>query len=307
MKNKYLLIVFVVLLAIYAGVSLFGDKKESSFNDKIADFDIESIDLIKIHPKDISKKEFSLQKENDKWMIKTDDNSYAADQAIVENALTGINKMKIKNIITKNPDKFGKYELEDGKCKQIRVFSGKKKLINLLIGKFKFDQQTNTASSYVRLAGKNEVYSTDGFSSINISDNISTYRIKDLADFNTQDVKSIKYIHNNISTELIKQGDDWVLGNIVIDSLKISNYLSSMSDVKGTKFLNINDNWHKPVASDSLIFTLSDGDINIVAYPDTIISKGFVIHGSANEKAYFESDSTGLYKRIFGKLNEIIK
>lgn len=307
MKNKYLLIVFIVLLAIYAGISLFGDKKESSFDDKIADFETESVDLIKIHPKDKNKEDFSLAKKDNNWTIQTNDNTYMADKSIVENALNSLKKMKIKNIITKNPDKFGKYELEDDNCKEIQVFSNSKKLIDLLIGKFKYDQQTRTASSYVRPAGKNEVYSTDGFSSINISDNISTYRIKDLAGFDPEEVNSIKYFHGNSQSELTRQGKDWTYGNVVVDSTKIAGFLSSMSNIKGSKFLDLNENWHKPLVSDSLVFSLPDKSVNIVAYPDTTVSSGFVLHGSVNEKAYFDSDSTGLYKRIFGKFDDLLK
>ena len=306
MKNKKLLIIFVVLLAIYAGVTLFGDKKESSFNDKIADFNTESIDAIQIHPKDGTKKDFSLSKDGDDWTIKTENESYQADKSSVENALNSLNKIKVKNIITKNPSKFTKYELEDGKCKEIKVFSNKKKLLDLLLGKFKFNQQARTASSYIRLAGKDEVYSIDGFASMNISDNVSAYRIKDLAKFDINDVKSIKYTDgNNIIKELTKQGKDWTKGNVIVDSTKIAGYLSSMSSLKGSKFVDIYSGWQKPFSYDRLEFELNDKTIIINAYPDTTVSSGFIINSSINDKAYFDSDSTGLYKRIFGKFGEL--
>ncbi len=306
MKNKKLLIIFVVLLAIYAGVTLFGDKNESSFNDKIADFDTKSIDAIQIHPKDATKKDFSLQKDGDAWTIKTTNESYQADNSSVENALNSLNKIKIKNIITKNPDKFAKYELEDGKCKEVKVFSNKKKLLDLLLSKFKFNQQARTASSYIRLAGKDEVYSTDGFASMSISDNISAYRIKDLAKFDINDVNSIKYTDgDNINKELTKQGKDWTKGNVIVDSTKIAGYLSSMSSIKGSKFVEIDSGWQKPSSFDKLEFNLDDKTIIINAYPDTMISSGFIINSSINDKAYFDSDSTGLYKRIFGKFEEL--
>ncbi len=307
MKNKYLLIVFVVLLAIYAGISLFGDKKESSFDDKIVDFDLESVDMIKIHPKDNAKKDFSIEKEGDEWIIKSEDDSFMADEEVVNNAINSLGKMKVKNIITKNPEKFSKYELEDGKCKEVKVFSGNKRKLDLLIGKFKFNQQTRSASSYIRIAGRNEVYSTDGFSSINISDNISTYRIKDLAKFDPGEVKTIKYFHNDTIKELTKQGKDWTYGNVIVDSTKIANYLSSVSKMKGVKFIELNSSWQKSSAPDSIVFSLQDKDLSIVAYSDTIVSKNFVIHSSVNEKAYFDSDSTGIYKRIFGKFEELVK
>ncbi len=307
MKNKYLLILFVVLLIVYAGITLFGDKKESSFNDKIADFDVEDVDLIKISPKEKSTKEFSLQKNDNNWIAVDNDKSYVADNSMVENALNSLKNMKIKNIITKNPDKFEKYELEDGKCKEIQVFSNKKKLVDLLIGKFKFDQQTRTASSYVRLAGENKVYSTDGFSSINISDNISTYRNKNLVSFNPDNLTEIKYFHDNTTDELTKQGKDWTHGNIVVDSTKIAGFLTSLSNIKGSKFVNLNNNWHRPESYDSLVLYMQDKDISIVAYPDSTISSGFIIHGSENEGAFFDSDSTGLFKRIFSKFEDIIR
>jgi len=45
-------------LAIYLGITIFGDKKERSFNDNIVDFKVESIDKVVITPKDNTKKNF---------------------------------------------------------------------------------------------------------------------------------------------------------------------------------------------------------------------------------------------------------
>ena len=306
MKNKNLLIIFIVLLVIYLGITFFGDKKESSFSDNIVDFKVENVDKIEITPKDNAKKPFELTKNGDKWKITVDDRQYDADNGIVENALNSMEKMKIKNIITKNPDKFAKYELEDGKCKRVKVFSKTKKLADVMIGKFKFDPQTRMASSYVRLSGKNEVYSTDGFSGINISDNLNTYRVKTIADFDPADLKSIKLNKGGVEKEIVKQGEDWTFGNIVLDSIKMKGYVSSLSKMKGSKFIEPVDvnNYSNP---DQLVLQLEDNTIQIEAYPDTISAKGFVIHSSANKDAYFESDSLGIYKNIFGRIEDIIQ
>ncbi len=247
-----------------------------------------------------------MTKNGNVWKITVDTHRYVADSTIVENALNSMQKMKIKNIITKNPDKLAKYELENGKSKRVQVFSKSKKLADVMVGKFKFDPQTRMASSYVRLSGKNEVYSTDGFSGINISDNINTYRVKTITDFDPASLRGIKLNKGGVEKEILKQGNDWVFGNTVLDSAKITAYISSLSRIKGSKFLELDEikNRSNP---DQLILQLNDDTIQIEAYPDTISSKGFVIHSSANDEAYFESDSLGIYRNIFGKIGDIIK
>ncbi len=307
MKSKNLIIIFIVLLLVYGGITLFGDKKDRSFDDNIVDFKIDNVDKLVITPKEKNKEKFELKKSNNEWKISTETDEYLAEKSIVDNVLSSLSKMKVKNIVTKNPEKFSKYELENDNCKRVEVYSGSDKLSDVMIGKFKYDPQTRMASSYVRLSGKDEVYSTDGFSGINISDNVNTYRIKTIADFDPANLKSIKLNKSGINREIVKQGDEWVVDNIVLDSTKMKSFISTMSKMKGSKFIDNSSEIQNLENPEQLNLVMVDKSINIEAYPDTLISKGFIIHSSENPKAYFDSDSAGIYKRIFGTIDDLLK
>ena len=303
MKSRNLYIIFAVLLLIYLGVTFFGDKKEGNFNNIITDFKTENVDKIVITPKENNKKKLELVKNGKEWTLKTDGNEYQTDKNSVENALTGLNEIKINSIISKNPKKWAKYEVEDDKCKRIQAFAGSKKVVDLLVGKFKFDPQTRTANSYVRLSGKDEVYSTDGFSGFNVPDNAAAYRIKTIAKFEPSQLKSIKLKSGDTEKDFTNRDGKWFENGVMIDSTKMANYLKSLSNMKGSKFVDTKNQFTG--SSDDLTLGFDDKSINITAYPDTTDAKAFIIHSSANEKAFFDSDSTGIYKRIFGKLKEI--
>ncbi len=305
MRNKYL-IILLALIVIYLGITFIGGKKERSFDDKITGFNVENVNKIVINPKDKTKKEFSIKKTKDKWDIVVGDESFEADNSTIDNTLSSLKKMKIKNIITKNPDNFAKYELEKDKCKRVKLYDGKDKLVDILVGKFKYNQQSRSANSYVRLADKNEVFSIDGFLSMNISDNISTYRIKTLAKFTIDQLDKITYTHQNLDYHISKQDDKWIYNGVILDSLKMKAYISKLSNLKGAKFME-DVNWQKPESSDKLVLNIENNDnIEITAYPDTIATKAFVINSSLNDKAYFQSDSSGLYKNVFGELQAIL-
>ena len=156
-----------------------------------------------------------------------------------------------------------------------------------MIGKFKFNPQTRTANSYVRLSGRDEVYSTDGFSRFNVPDNAAAFRIKTIADFEPSRLKGIKLKAGDKENVLTNQNGQWFVDGTMVDSTKMANYVQSLSRMKGNKFVDTEEQFTGN--SDDLTLQLDDSSINIVAYPDTVHAKAFVIHSSANEKANFDA------------------
>ncbi len=307
MKNKYLILVFLVLLLVYLGITLLGNQKEESFSDTITDFSVETVDQLRITPKGQGKKSFELIKKDGSWSIISDDKSYEADMSAVENALSAMHHIKVDNIVAKKPEKWAKYELGDGQCTRVEVFSNGKKHTDLLIGKMKFNPQARTANSYVRLHGKNEVFATEGFSGFMVSDNADSYRDKTLARFDPKDLKSIRLTNGDQAVTLTPQDGNWVASGLTTDSSKITAYINALSRLRGQKLVDPGATWKAPAPAAQLQLSLGDKTIDIMAYPDTTVAKAFILHSSDNEKAYFDSDSSGLYKRVFGDLVDMVR
>ncbi len=306
MKNKNLIIVFIALLLIYLGVSFFGNKKEESFNDMLTDYQVEQIDNIRITPKDHSRKAFDLVKMGEAWVLRTEGKEFPANNTTVENVIRSLNRIKVDNIVAKKPEKWAKYELETDHAKKVELFENSKKIAALFIGKPKFNPQAKTISSYLRLAGNNQVFSTDGFNGFLISDDPASYRDKSIARFDPMEVKGLTLKAKGIETAFRKKDGRWTADGTAVDSSKMASYISSLSHLKGSKLTSVDFHAPDSAPSEELMVELPDKSIRIVAYPDTTNARAYIIHSAINEKAYFDSDSSGIYKIIFEDLRSTL-
>ena len=306
MKRSYLFIVFVLLLAVYLIFFVFNKKSETSFDDNLVDIDKDLVDVIKIKNNGEMSQTFSLEKStDDQWYI-LGDKKYKADDKVVESTLSAIEKIKIKNIVTRNPEKLGQYELEENKAKRVELYSNNKLLVDILIGKFNFNQQARTANSFVRLTGKNDVYATDGFNGFMVNGEMDNYRIKTIANFDANSITGINLQNESLNYEFIKIGNDWSVNGSVLDSVKMKSYLNYLSSARGNKFVTTKPDFDQfPLVNSLKIRENDNQQVNINAYKNEQENK-FIIHSDQNEDAYFESDSSGIYKKLFIDLIDMI-
>ena len=293
MNNKIIYGVFALLLLVYLGITFIGKEDTGNFKEDILKLDKNKLSKIEITPKDKSKK-FSLIKENDIWQIDAKGKKYEMDTNAIKGILQSFSNLKAKDVVTKNTEKYAKYELEDDKSKKIAFYYGSKKVKDLLIGKLNFNQQVRSAKSYFREKNAKEVYSTEGFLSMSIPADFNSFRNKSLLNFDSKKVNSFDLNENNFS----KQENKWLENNEPADSLKVENYLKKIARINGNQFDN-NFSPNGKQAVNTLKINISDENpIELKAYVNTT-NNGFILNSSLNPNAYFKSDSSGIYKQIF--------
>lgn len=303
MQNKKLLYIFLGLLAIY-GITQFGfQKKTKSFKSELIQLDTAAVTSITILPKSDSQEEMVLVKENGEWMAKKGSIQTKANRDAVMSILRNLSLIKTKRVATKNPEKWSDYEVAVGEGSQLKVYQGDQELANFIVGRFNFNQQTRQGISYVRLADSDEVYAVDGFLSMTMGQGFDSYRNKELLKIDKNQLTQISINREGMTEIYQKNGNDWTVDGVSVDSTKMANFLTGLQSVNGNTFADD----FEVTASNSLLFnTLSlEGNnistpIIIRAFRDTSRTLPYVIHSSMNPEGYFESGADGVFEQLFG-------
>ena len=250
---------------------------------------------------------FQLTKSGQGWTASNGDIEVPAVEGPVRSILSQLADVKSKRIVTKNPDNWATYETDDAQGTRIEALANGKKLADVVIGTFKFDQTSQSASSYLRKKDDNAVYLVDGFMSMTLKQGFDNYRDKQLVKVNAADVTKLTLQSGENTHAFQKSDDQWYYAGMEqVDSTSMAAYLQRLSSLSGYEFVDGFQGGQNPMMQLEVQGNNMMNQLVLSCYEGPDAEKPFVIHSTMNPKAYFASDSTGIYQNLFGKLMELI-
>ena len=307
MKNQTLIVILGALLLIYLGTRFFGSDRERSFNPEIVDLDTSGVTRVVITPKDTASDPFTLQRTGNQWTVSNESESYSATSASIGSLLSNLINIKAERIVTKNPENWSDYDVDENSATRIQVYTGDQLSTDILIGRFNFNQMNRSGNSYVRPASESNVYSVDGFLSMSLSQNMDSYRNKNITRLSKEDLTRIRMQTADLEAYYQRDSSGWIdETGISVDSAEMESYLNTIQTVNGVTFAD------EFIPEEGVLLSqlMIEGNnmevpirIDCFASPDTL--HDFVIRSSINDEGYFTSDSSGIYNRLFGKFYEI--
>lgn len=307
MNNKVLIGIFGLLLVIYLASKLLGGNQESSFDPQIVQVDTASVDKIIIHPKGLPDQSFSLSRVSGKWTADNGTLTVDAVTSSIGSLLNQLTSIRAKRIVSKSPEKWTTYEVDEAAGTRVEVFSNGTSIEDFIVGAFKYDQTTQSASSYIRNTDKDEVFVVDGFLSMSFNQQFNNFRDKQLFQLNKDDITELS-LSSGVELQTFQkvEGKWFFAGMEAVDSAKMASYVDGLSNVSGFDF----EDAFQPNNSDLLQQLNIEAnnmmeELVVSAYTSNNPEKPFVIHSTMNPEAYFLSDSTGVYQKLFGKLSDV--
>lgn len=311
MNNRNLLIILLALFAIYAASQWLSGNRESSFETELIQVDTTIVSSVIINPKE-GADELSLNREGAGWIVSNGTLSVPATNASVNSLLTNLTNIQTKRIAAKSSDKWSDYEVGANQGTRIRVYNDGKVLEDFIVGRFAFNQQARTATSFIRFTDQDEVYAVDGFLSMTFGQGFDAYRNKQFLKLpNAQDISEfvLENAASGITATLTKNGNQWLLNaETPVDSASVAGFSAQLQNVMGVGFA---DDFDELKAKSKLTQTVTIKGNNLVqpiqiqAFRDSTRTPAFVLKSNQNP-AYFSSDSTGIYSKIIGGLQELI-
>ncbi len=303
MSNKKLLIVLAIL-AVIAIIVYFpsGSKTERSFKTSLVDIDTSAVTEIIISPKSMNGKSYKIFKEGTGWKITLENGKTATvpnDKAkrLIEQILT----IKPKRLAGRSKAKWSEFEV-DSSATRLVVKEGGSTTLDIMIGKFLF-QQPRSVSTYVRLSDDNDVYLVDGFLSMSFNQKPNSYRdnIVVKGDHNIWDKLIFNYPADS-SFQMNKVDGKWISNNTKLDSAKTEKYLSRLSRLTNSNFI---DNFDPKLTSPKYELTISAHDSTIATVYGYQVDSLFVINSSMNKESYFDGTKNKFMEKLFIGLSSL--
>ncbi len=308
------------ILLIFAVIVIIVDSKkgERSFRAKMIDEDTSGITRIIIDPRSEKASLIELSRKKDGWNVSSGKETYSADQMMIANILAILADMKPQRVVARNKSAWSEYDVTDSAATKIKVYAGKKRSSELYIGRFNYQQPKNqqqsyygqqrgTLSTYVRLAGDNEVYVVEGFLGMSFNRTVSDFRDKTLLKSNPEDWTRLVYDYPaDSSFTLTKENGKWMIGSWQADSVLVSNYFRSISALTNASIVeNPLQRSQAPVYALKIEGNNFTRPLTIEAFPADTTTK-FLITSSMNEGVFFDGAHSGLTERIFIDQNKLL-
>lgn len=303
-SNKTLWILFAVLfvtvLLIFTNEST---KNERSFRKELISIDTSSVTAISLFPKSQNGKEVKLKLDDNTWKVTANNgNEYTVPKTKIDNLISEILRIKPKRIVARSKSKWGVYEI-DSSSTRIVVKEGSSVVLDLLIGKFAF-QQPRSMSTFVKLDDDNDVYEVDGFLNMTFNKDANSFRNEIIVKSSSGKWNKLSFVSDSLNNnfDLIKVNSKWSIAGIEIDSAKTVKYLNELARLTNTDYVDIDkSNLPKQVAQ-LTIEVEAEEPIVITAYRD---STNYIIHSSLNNENYFDGDKVA--DKIFYKEENLMK
>jgi hypothetical protein len=237
MNNKTLGIIFGALLVIFLLSKWLSAPKDRSFDPEIINLDTTKVQQLIVNKP--GEDPFTLEKNANGWSLIQGDMRYTPTASSVQGLMSNLSSIVANRIVTKNPERYKEYNVDDSTGTRIQAMQDGKVLGDVVVGRFNFNQATRSGISYLKQHGENEVYAVEGFLSMSLTQGFDNYRDKRIVSLNKNDVTRFTLEQQNARMVVSKIGNDWKDDQQMdIDSADMESFLNNLQSVSGTTFAN---------------------------------------------------------------------
>ena len=227
MKNKQTLIagaVLVVLALIY-WLTQTGTLDTKSIDADV--FKVKSGDITTVTVK-TGESVLTFQKEGASWML----DDYLVDSSRMTGFLDEITALKADRIISKNPENYPKYEVDEQGTAIGLMDSKGKTLLNLIIG----TQGANYMETFVKRVDKAPIYAVKSnllrFKDMKYRD----FWDKSITDLKVDELKTVTFA-GTYNYVLQREGPVWSMNGEQVDFEKVQNLLKPLENLRASNFI----------------------------------------------------------------------
>lgn len=289
-----LLGILAILVGIYLVIEFFGGRTRSkSFRSELVEIDTSKVTKVLIDSKGST---LELNKEGSQWKVGLGEGKYAnAQNSSVKNSLNSLMGVKPSRIAAKDPVKWKDFQV-DSAGTRVQVFEGDQAALDLVIGRFGVQGQ-RSFYTFVRLYEENEVYAADNFMGISFGTEPSDYRNKQVISLTKDSIAEIRFQYPaDSSFTMIRTDSKWVVNDQTTDSTATASYLSDISYVNNSNFVDEVTPASLVSPTMSAVFVLNNNmETTIKAFQHPVHQ--WIIQSSSNPENYYSGSE--LFNELF--------
>lgn len=315
-NNKILLVVLVILAGIFILTRTIKQKRSSgNLKTDIVNVDSSVVTTILLYPSAEKGAEIMFSRTGNKWQVKRGEITSDANKNNVDNMFAELLNLKPESIVTRNKEKWGDYGVTDSLGTRIIMKEGKKAVLDLVIGRFDYQQSPSgyggygdnygTGRTYIRLKEETDVYVVRGFLAMSFNQTFKNWRDQTFLQTDKNNINLLTFDYPADSGFVAMKSDSlWIIEGISADSAAIASYLNVLARKSNSAFI---DGFSTMVGPD---YQLTINGTNMTPVIIKAYMKGeydFVMNSSQNPNSFFTSPRAGLFGNIFKPRSQFIK
>jgi len=291
-NNRLLGIIFIVLL-IFVVVFIFldSDRNERTFREILVDIDTSSVTKLVIYSQANKFQPLNIYKQDNEWFVDLPSGKSArVPNQKIERSFTELSSIKPKRLAARGEDKWNSFKV-DSTGTRVKVFEGNNNTLDIVLGRFNYQQQPRSVSTYVRLSTDSDVYEVDGFLAMTFNQNADAFRDATIVNADNNAWNNLKFDYPaDSSFTLNKLNNKWFINGVATDSAKTKRYLTTLSKLSRSTFadeMEIDPN-RKPTYE----LTITDSSLNFTEI-NAFVDTNYVITSSQNPDTKFNGKTFG--------------
>lgn len=283
LSNLKLLLLLGGLIVVYLIVEWTNSSSRStSYREVLVEIDTAKVTRLMVKAPD---KKSDIAKVGASWELTLPSGKIVtATEGSVKSSLGALLSIKPSRLVAKKQDKWKDYQV-DSAGTVVEVYQGEEKLLDMIIGRFNMEGQ-NSYSTYVRLAGEDEVYSAKNFMAFSVSADPASYRNSVLMRSNKDSIEQITFNYPDSAFVLTRESSGWSKNGQTADSTAVAGFLNGLSFISSRKFYDQTDQLVTPALS--VTIESSDNEVEIKAFE---VNGEWVLNSSENPESYFNDSA----------------
>jgi hypothetical protein len=303
----YLLAGLTVILILTILIKI--PEEKATFKSNIVDLDTSAVIKIILNNRISAGNAVEFNRNNYNWTVRQGKIVSAIDEGAVQNIFSEVLNIKPQSLAAINQARWKEFDLTDSLATRIKFLNSKGKILaDIMIGKLDFKQPDKPdggfsgnnikMTSYVRLYSEKEVYAIDGLIPFSFNIKFDDWRDKTFVRYNKSEITNISYLYPaDSSYKLIRKDSLWYSGSLKADSLKVGNYLNSITLMRGEEF---KDDF-KPVSNP--VYQMLVQATNSVGFSIKCYAGGspgeYILNSSLYPEVYFIDRKSVLFNQLF--------
>jgi len=303
MSLKTLIFLLLTAGALYSVAQLLWPGPRSNlFSTELAQVDTTSLDRIVLHTGGST---FSLKREQEGWIASKGALHLPAVQAVVNELLGALSGVILTHgIVTQNPGEWRKYGVDETQGVRVQLYKSKVLQEDFILG------GQPGAAAFLRFSEQRVVYGVEALPLELIGRDFAAYRNPDLLKLaEGEQIIAFEWQFPDTGYVFSKSGGNWLCNNTALDSAKVARYLSGLRQISSRTFADDFDEAEAGRYSFSTLMLMSnqrEEPYTVECFRDTLSKPVYFFRSGSQPEVFFAEDSTGLYKRLFKNLTDLI-
>jgi hypothetical protein len=307
-NNKSLLYVLIGLVAVLVITRLLTrEKSVRTLETELVRIDTSQITSILLYPRAETGEEIVFEKANGQWIVSSKGVEAPADPNSILRSLTELLNLKTERLVARSKERWGEYQVGDSLSTRVIIREGKKKTLDLVIGRFDYQPPANqypgyqqnqfSGVSYVRKQSEDEVYAVEGFLGLSFNQGFNSWRDQTVTNLNQELISRLVFDYPADSGFIAQKSETgWTVAGLPADSTSMVQYLRSVSRKRSSAFKD----GFQPSKEPDYQLTIEGDNMQALTIRGYRQPGGDVIlNSSSNPDSWFNGSTNDLFGGIY--------